>query len=353
MRLLKFSLRTRIFFSMILLVLLASILIGGITVYQYKQEAQEYHRDRLERKEQAIRENIKFVIESTTYEVTEENIPLILKERDKIHEISQVHNMPLNIYSLDGFLILKSNQSFFPDTTDLQLDKLVQQKLANSSSKRVLRRTIRNGKRFQSSYTYITDNKFKPLAILNLPYLEDDYFITRDLRNFLIKLTEVYLFMLLLAILLAYFLSKYITRSLKTISEKIHQTRLDKRNEKIEIGNVSEEIYTLVDAYNSMIDELEESAVKLATSEREQAWREMAKQVAHEIKNPLTPMRLNIQSFQRKFDPQDPQIEQKVKEFSSTLINQIDTLSSISSALSNFAKMPAQQNEILNVPKIV
>ena len=353
MRLLKFSLRTRIFFSMILLVLLASILIGGITVYQYKQEAQEYHRDRLERKEQAIRENIKFVIESTTYEVTEENIPLILKERDKIHEISQVHNMPLNIYSLDGFLILKSNQSFFPDTTDLQLDKLVQQKLANSSSKRVLRRTIRNGKRFQSSYTYITDNKFKPLAILNLPYLEDDYFITRDLRNFLIKLTEVYLFMLLLAILLAYFLSKYITRSLKTISEKIHQTRLDKRNEKIEIGNVSEEIYTLVDAYNSMIDELEESAVKLATREREQAWREMAKQVAHEIKNPLTPMRLNIQSFQRKFDPQDPQIEQKVKEFSSTLINQIDTLSSISSAFSNFAKMPAQQNEILNVPKIV
>ncbi len=109
--------------------------------------------------------------------------------------------------------------------------------------------------------------------------------------------------MLVLAIVLAYFLSKYITRSLKTISEKIHQTRLDKRNQKIEIGNVSEEIFTLVSAYNSMIDELEESAVKLATSEREQAWREMAKQVAHEIKNPLTPMRLSVQNFQRKFDP--------------------------------------------------
>lgn len=353
MNLLKFSLRTRIFLSMILLVLLASILIGGITVYQYKEEAKDYHQERLERKEEAIKENIKFVIESTTYEVNRENITLILKERGKIHEISQVHNMPLNIYSLEGDLILKSKQSFFPDTTDLQLAGGIIEGLSNNSKKRVLVHTTKNNKRFQSSYTYITDNKFKPLAILNLPYLEDDYFITRDLENFLIKLVEVYLFMLLLAVLLAYFLSKYITRSLKTISEKIHQTRLDKRNQKIDIGNVSEEIFTLVSAYNSMIDELEESAVKLATSEREQAWREMAKQVAHEIKNPLTPMRLSVQNFQRKFDPHDPEIIQKVNEYSETLINQIDTMSSIASAFSSFAKMPAQQNETLNVTKIV
>jgi hypothetical protein len=338
---------------MIVLVLLASILIGGITVLQYKQEAQDYHKERLERKEEAIREHIKFVVESTTYEVSEENLYLILKERDKIHEISQVHNMPINIYSLEGDLILKSNQSFFPDTTDLRLSNSVLEELESSSRKRIIRQTVKNDKRFQSSYTYITDNKFRPLAILNLPYLEDDYFITRDLRNFLVKLTEVYLFMLVLAILLAYFLSKYITRSLKTVSERIHQTRLDKKNQKIEIGNVSEEIYTLVAAYNSMIDELEESAAKLATSEREQAWREMAKQVAHEIKNPLTPMRLSVQSFQRKFDPNDPQMQQKVDEFSDTLITQIDTMSSIASAFSNFAKMPAQQNETLNVPKIV
>jgi len=102
-----------------------------------------------------------------------------------------------------------------------------------------------------------------------------------------------------------------------------------------------------------MIDELEESAVQLATSEREQAWREMAKQVAHEIKNPLTPMRLSVQSFQRKFDPEDENIHQKVDEYSKTLIQQIDTMSSIASAFSNFAKMPAQKNETLNVSKIV
>lgn len=138
-----------------------------------------------------------------------------------------------------------------------------------------------------------------------------------------------------------------------TISEKMKATRLEKRNEKIEVESSSEEIENLVKAYNSMIDELEESAVKLATSEREQAWREMAKQVAHEIKNPLTPMRLSVQSFQHKFDVNDPEIDKKVNEYSKTLIQQIDTMSSIASAFSNFAKMPAQKNETLNVVEIV
>ena len=159
--------------------------------------------------------------------------------------------------------------------------------------------------------------------------------------------------MMLLAIVLALLLSKYITSTLKTIADKINETRLEKRNKKIDIGSSSEEISTLVNSYNSMIDELEESAVKLATSEREQAWREMAKQVAHEIKNPLTPMRLSVQSFQRKFDPNDENIHQKLDEYTKTLIQQIDTMSSIAAAFSNFAKMPAQQNESLNVTSIV
>jgi len=102
-----------------------------------------------------------------------------------------------------------------------------------------------------------------------------------------------------------------------------------------------------------MVDELEKSATKLAQSEREEAWREMAKQVAHEIKNPLTPMRLTVQSFERKFDANDPQLKQKLKDHSETLIQQIDTMSAVASAFSNFASMPAQQNETLNVVEVV
>ncbi|RZJ28481.1 MAG: HAMP domain-containing histidine kinase, partial [Flavobacterium sp.] len=197
------------------------------------------------------------------------------------------------------------------------------------------------------------DDKFKPLGILNLPYAEDDGFYEQELQNFLIRLGQVYAFTLLVAFAIAYFLSSYITQSLKTISDRITETSFDQRNQKIFLKANSREIDTLIKAYNKMVDKLEESAVKLAQSEREEAWREMAKQVAHEIKNPLTPMRLTVQNFQRKFDPNDPDLKQKLNDYSQTLIQQIDTMGAVASAFSNFASMPAQQNENINVVNVV
>ncbi len=190
------------------------------------------------------------------------------------------------------------------------------------------------------------------MAILNLPYIEDDGFINTELTEYLYRLGIAYFFMLLAAIAISYFLSKYVTRSLKEISGKLSETRFDTRNKKINISDTPQEISLLVNSYNGMIDELENSAVQLAANERETAWREMAKQVAHEIKNPLTPMRLTVQSFQRKFDCNDPEIDNKMTEYTKTLLQQIDTLSAISSAFSTYAKMPAQQDETLNVVKI-
>ena len=225
--------------------------------------------------------------------------------------------------------------------------------LRASATSRYVEQNSAAGDRYRASYTYINDSKFKPIGILNLPYFEDNSFNDKELREFLIRLGWVYLVMLLIAIGLAYFISKYITRSLQTVADMLSSTDLTRRNKKIFVEDPSVEIGGLITSYNAMIDELEQSAAKLARSEREQAWREMAKQVAHEIKNPLTPMRLSVQSFERKFDPDDPEVETKVREYSKTLIQQIDTMSNIASAFSNFAEMPAQQNETLNVVKIV
>ena len=345
----KLSLRTRIFFTMVILIFGASILIGIISVVQYREEATDYHTSRLLRKEDQIRAEINYVLEKTSYEVITEKIPYILKEKQDIYRISDVHELPLNIYDLEGNLLVRSKGGFTTDTVNTKIPQDILDKLANTPRKRWLTESERNGIKYQSSYTYINDSRFKPIAILNLPYIQDDDFITRELDEFLRRLAEGYLFMLLIAVAMSYFLSRYITRSLKTISDKMIQTRLDKRNQKIEIDDASEEISNLVRAYNLMIDELETSAAQLAQGEREQAWREMAKQVAHEIKNPLTPMRLTVQSFQHRFDPNDPDIRKKLNEYSNTLIQQIDTMSNIASAFSNYAKMPAQQNETLNV----
>ena len=362
MKLKKLALRTRIFLAMILLVIIASVLISAVAIYQYKEQSKDYHQGRLARKEGSIQTHLKRVLNGrqNTWEVKTENIPLIFK--DEIYNVADIHKLQINLYDLDGGLLISSKAGLQNETADICIDAEIMNALTqkiefNNASEIAQHRYVdihkENGETFQSSYTYITNNKSKPIAILNIPYLEKDDFLTKELQEFLQRIGFAFMLVLLTAIAIAYWLSKYITKSLKTISDKINTTRLERRNEKIDIDDTSEEISTLVNSYNSMIDELEESAVQLAKSEREQAWREMAKQVAHEIKNPLTPMRLTVQNFQRKFNPEDEKIHSKVDEYSKTLIQQIDTMSSIASAFSNFAKMPAQQNETLNVVKIV
>ena len=347
----KLSLRSRIFIAMIVLVLLASVLIAGVTIIQYNEQSQDYHKDRLERKEENIRASINYTLKETTWEVATKNIPLIFK--DEIFEIAAVHKLQINLYDLDGQLLKSSKAALQSSELNQCLSAEVLNQLANTAEHRYVVKNQFNGQTFQSSYSYITDEKFKNLAILNLPYLENDDFLKNELKEFLIRLTFAYIIMIIVAIFFAYFISKYITRSLNAISAKMKAFRLEQRNAKIDIKASSQEILDLIVSYNSMVDALEASAVKLATSEREQAWREMAKQVAHEIKNPLTPMRLSVQSFQQKFNPNDENIEEKINEYSKTLIQQIDTLSSIASAFSNFANMPAQQSEELNVVNIV
>jgi signal transduction histidine kinase len=336
---------------MIVLILIASALMALISVIQFKNEARRYHQDRLERKEYAIKEHINYVLATTTYPLTEQNLPLIFK--DKIHELADIHNLEINIYSLNGKLLKSSKASFSVDDVSPPIPKYIIRLVQSSIEKRYVDIKNVDGLKNRSSYSQIKDNKFKPLGILNLPYVEDDSFYEDEIQEFLIRLSQVYAFMLLIAFALAYFLASYITKSLKTISDKINETSLNQKNEKIVIEANSREINSLIKAYNDMVDKLEESATMLAQSEREQAWREMAKQVAHEIKNPLTPMRLTVQSFERKFNPEDPDLKQKLNDYSKTLIQQIDTMSSVASAFSNFASMPAQQNETLNVVEVV
>ncbi len=347
----KLSLRSRIFIYMILLVVVASVLIAAVTIYQYNEQSRDYHELRLEKKEAQLSASIDYVLQQTTYEVATENLDLIFK--DKIYEIANIQNIQFNLYDLQGTLLKSSKPTFENDTLNKCISTETLNRLFESVDKRHVVESEQLGGNFKTSYVVFTDFKSKPLGILHVPYFEDDSFNETELNEFLKRLAYAYLVMFLVAIAFAYFISKYITRSLKTISDTLKEFRLEKRNKKIDVNDSGEEITTLIESYNSMIDELEKSAAELAKSEREQAWREMAKQVAHEIKNPLTPMRLSVQSFQRKFDPNDPDIQTKVAEYSNTLIQQIDTMSSIASAFSNFAKMPAQQKETLNVVQIV
>ena len=337
---------------MILLVLLASILILGVTVYQYDEQTKDYNIQRFERKEATTQQTIELELSNkTTYPVNTENLPKIFQER--INEISSINKLNISIYDLNGKLLKSSTENAFETLNKKPIPAKVIKELSQNSNHRILKASEEDGIGYQSSYSYINDPKFKRIGILELQFTQDNSEIEKELREFMARLGLVYILMFLIAIALAYFLSSYITRSIQTISDKMRQTRLNERNEKIILNAASSEIEVLVNAYNNMIDQLEESAVKLAKSEREQAWREMAKQVAHEIKNPLTPMRLTVQSFERKFNPEDENIREKLGEYSQTLIQQIDVMSSIASAFSDFAKMPTQKREKIEVISVV
>jgi signal transduction histidine kinase len=348
----RLSLQIRIFLSILLVVIIASVSIIVVTVFQYRKQAHDYHIKRLERKENAIKRDIAYELLNTTWIVETGKLSGIF--RDKIYEIADVHGMEVSLYDLQGRLLKTSHASFIKDSTQKKPIPLeVIENLKENVDHRIVKDMVFDGKPFKSSYSYIYDNKFTPIGVLNISYLEESKFYQSELSNFLTRIIIVFVFVFLLAIAVAYFLSRYITHSIKTVIDKMNETRFTGQNEKIELDGGSEEIHNLVNAFNGMIDQLEESAVKLARSERELAWREMAKQVAHEIKNPLTPMRLTIQSFQRKFDPADPQAKEKLSEFSHTIIQSIDTMSSIASAFSDFAKMPTAKKEPLNVVDVV
>ena len=334
---------------MIFLVVLASLLIAAITIYQYNEQAEDYHNVRLKRKEEAIKSAITYELDRDTINYLESMfLPRILDE--KLNEISDIHNLDINIYNLSGNLLRSSYVDHVTDTTNASLSTNIIVGLINSPEHRVvLPKVGSDGRKFKSSFSYLLGSQDTPIGIIGVPYLQDNSFQDEELKEFLKRLTMVYLLILVIAIVMAYFLSKYITKSLEYVSRRMRQTTVERTNEKIVLDDSSQEIHNLVDSYNSMIDQIEESAVKLAQSERKHAWREMAKQVAHEIKNPLTPMRLSVQSFAHNFNPKDPGIKDKLQEFSESMIQQIDTMSSIASAFSNFAQMPNPVRENLNL----
>mgnify|MGYP003296954220 CR=1 FL=1 len=310
---------------MISLVLIASVLIAGVTIYQYREQSNQYHEQRLQRKEAQLQTRIEYILSQSPFPNREQFLDSIFGE--VVFQIADEQNVNFRIYSTEGMLI--TNTQLPPTEGNLSITESTLAILRQNPTTNYVEITEDGQSQNRSSYSFISNESGVAIGVLNLSYVDDDSLSAMELQNFLSRLMQVYLFILGVAIILAYVVSRFITKSLEEISDKITQTALGTANQKIDLNPPGKELSKLINAYNDMVDQLAESAVRLAKSEREQAWREMAKQVAHEIKNPLTPMRLSVQSFDQQVDPKDPSVSKKIEEFSSTLIHQIDTLSTI------------------------
>jgi two-component system nitrogen regulation sensor histidine kinase NtrY len=337
------SLRSRIFAAMTIIVVLALVFTGVITWYQYKEQSKDYHTDRLERKEQQVLKSLENELSSTYLALTQNNLARIFNE--PVYEISNIQDVDFSLYAIDGALI----KSSLPDAPERMFGGLLRRVMDNE---RFVVEEVNDGRSVMSSFFFLKDRQGEPVAIVNLPYFEDNTFNDFELREFLIRLSLVYVLILVLALALGYLVSIYISRPMNTIADRLAHTALD-TNEKIQLSSHSTELETLIKAYNGMVDALGDSARKLAQSERETAWKEMAKQVAHEIKNPLTPMRLSLQQFERSFAADDQERQAQLTEFTQGMLQQIDTLSAIASTFSDFAKMPEANKVLLNATEVV
>jgi len=332
---------------MLAIILLSLLIIGATTILFFDNQNERYHQERLKRKEHTVATSLQYFLKEV--EIAE-NMDFVRKDFEyKVKELADVNNIEINIFNTKGQVLMssrddKSDPDFYTQTISPELlDKL-------RSSKQ---RQVENlGEHFVSTYSYVLNNKGQEIAIINIPYNLDSTSDKSDLAPFLTTLIEIYIFLLIGASLLAYFLSNYITKSLREIANKLKEVKINKKNLLIDWKG-EDEIGALVDEYNLMIKELESSTQKLAKSERESAWREMAKQVAHEIKNPLTPMRLSVQHLERALDKDDPEYQEKLSKFSAKMVQQIDTLTSIANEFSNFAQMPKANISEIDIKEVL
>jgi two-component system, NtrC family, nitrogen regulation sensor histidine kinase NtrY len=342
----RLSLRNRIQFSVISLIVLSFLIIGMITIFYFKNTTQQYHQERLQRKALGVAKDL----ESQLARVGALDSALL---EDLLPEIARVHETDIDIYGPDGRLMQSSEPLVYRHRLSAPLMDGRALAALTWEGKSLFIGESRIGQLdYRTAWVPLPRREEQPGGYLAVPYYTDRTFLQKDISEFISALLNVYVFLLFIAGALAILVANSITYPISVIGEKLKQFKLGKQNEPLEWSS-RDELGELIGEYNRMIRKLQESAELLARSEREGAWREMAKQVAHEIKNPLTPMKLSLQHLQQAFTPAREEDRALLKRVSATLIEQIENLSQIASEFSNFAKIPEAFPEDLVVNDLI
>ncbi|OFX20545.1 MAG: hypothetical protein A2033_01130 [Bacteroidetes bacterium GWA2_31_9] len=335
----------RIQIAYIGIVLLSLFIIGAGTVFYNIQQFEKKQLEKISEKAQSllIEFDGKFANEKSIINQESYNLNYLLVK------LSNVFYSDINLYSPDGKLIASSrNEIFDKGLLGNYIDANAYYELAINKKSEFIHNEKIGKLEFLSAYVPFFNNNGELLAYVNLPYFTKEYVVRNEISSLVITIVNIFVFLILITISLTFIVSNNITRPLRLIQKKMGEIELGKRNELINY-NRKDEIGNLIIQYNRLVVELSESVDKLAKSERESAWREMAKQIAHEIKNPLTPMKLSIQLLMRSWNDKEENWEQRLNKVSKTLIEQIDSLSAIASEFSGFAQMPFSKKESINL----
>ncbi len=273
--------------------------------------------------------------------------------RNLIKDLANRFELDINLYNTDGTLLqTANNRIFFEGWFSKYMNSDAYKELVINKQYQYKQKEQLSKLNYISSYNSIFDKDRKLVGFVNIPYFSRDIDLKNQFSGFLSSLLNITALLLIISIFLAVRISSGLVKPLKMIIESLAKIRLGSTNRQITLKR-NDEIGQLVDQYNFMLQKLENSTRKLALSEREGAWREMAKQVAHEIKNPLTPMKLHLQHLQLSINRNDENLLEKTKNISHILIEQIDQLSRMAEEFSSFAKMPITVSETINLNELL
>lgn len=347
------DLKSKIQVSMISILVISFLLIGGGMNYFIINQYDQTNRKTISEKIQSVNIEVMHKLDA------EQNLSADWQGGDYpnlqslLVKFSYVFNTDINIYNPQGSLLASSRPEVFTrQLTGTQMDPNAFFIMDSLKQMELVHRENIGGLGFWSAYVPFYNADKELLAYLNLPYFSKQSEIRKEVSTFLVAILNGYFLLIFLTVVFAVFLGNQLTRPLRLIQERFSDMQLGSKNTQIEYHK-KDEIGGLVAAYNLMVEQLEDSAEILAKSERESAWREMAKQIAHEIKNPLTPMKLSVQHLKKSWDDRIENWDSYLDRVTETLVEQIDALTAIANEFSQFAQMPkAKRQELDFVAKV-
>lgn len=341
-RFFHFNIRNQVHSTIIFVSIFSFIIIGVATINFFKARYHRNNSDRLSRTmsvmvnemEKRIGIHDSFEEVGGMYDsVSTFNLGAL------VEEVSEIHGVDVNVYDLHGNLRETSERDVYSKgMISNKMHPVAYYHLARLNQVEHVQQESFADLPYLSVYAPVRDRNGNAYAYLSIPYFTAQFELNQEISNFIVTVINLNAFILLVAGLIALMITNRITRSFSVISNKMKDVNIGSQNEAID-WNRDDEIGDLVKEYNKMVDKLEASAVALAKNEREGAWREMARQVAHEIKNPLTPMKLSIQYLQKAVDSNQPNVKELSGNVARTLVEQIDHLSKIAADFSQFANI--------------
>jgi signal transduction histidine kinase len=346
----SFTLAFKIQFVLVMLVVLALLLFGTGSGIFVGQQYQTFTDRIINEKLHSVEEELRGKVANYKGLDAEDNGNYL---ESVLMKLSKVFVTDLNIYDPNGYLIASSRPKIFNiGLLGEQINPQALEELKLNNKSFFSNREEIGKLSYISSYLPFYNGEGKMLGYINLQHFGQQRDFEDQIQQFIVAIINVFILLLAISIIISLLISNWLTAPLRLLSQKVATLKFGIENQKIAYDG-NDEIGTIVKAYNLKLEELEEAALQLAKSERESAWREMAKQVAHEIKNPLTPMKLGIQHLLRSYDPSNEGSKERLERVLNSVIEQIDGLTRIANEFSNFAKMPDPQKVEIDLLGII